>query len=81
MRIADGNPLESPCSGAHHENSEMKIWHGESRHKDGEKQIAGYLDHFGLKTGYMLSFSFNKNKKPGVREVHIGDRILYEGIV
>ena len=60
---------------------EMKIWHGESRNKDGEKQIIGYLERFGLKTGYMLSFSFNKNKEPGVHEVRIGDKLLYEGLV
>ena len=60
---------------------EMKIWHGESRNEDGEKQIIGYLDCFGLKTGYMLSFSFNKNKEPGVHEVRIGDKLLFEGVV
>ena len=60
---------------------ELKIWHGESRHKNGEEQIIGYLNHFGLKTGYMLSFSFNKSKEPGVHKVRIGDKLLYEGIV
>jgi hypothetical protein len=60
---------------------EMKIWHGESRNKDGEKQIIGYLNRFGLKTGYMLSFCFNRKKVPGVHEVRIGDKLLYEGIV
>ena len=39
------------------------------------------MNDFGLKTGYMLSFSFNKNKVSGVHEVHIGDKILYEGVV
>ncbi|MBQ9010774.1 MAG: AAA-like domain-containing protein [Clostridia bacterium] len=60
---------------------ELKIWHGKSRNEDGEQQIIGYLDRFGLKTGYMLSFSFNKNKEPGVHKVHIGDKLLYEGVV
>ena len=60
---------------------ELKIWHGESRNKEGEKQILGYMNHFDLKTGYMLSFNFNKNKEPGVHEVHIGDKLLYEGVV
>ena len=60
---------------------ELKIWHGKSRHEDGEKQIIGYLDHYGLTTGYMLSFNFNKKKETGVRQVHIGDKLLYEGIV
>lgn len=60
---------------------ELKIWHGESRNEEGEKQILGYMNRFGLKTGYMLSFNFNKNKEPGVHEVHIGDKLLYEGVV
>ena len=60
---------------------ELKIWHGDRYNEKGEQQIIGYLDRFGLDTGYMLSFCFNKSKKLGVEEVHIGDRILYEGIV
>lgn len=60
---------------------ELKIWHGERYNADGERQIIEYLDRFGLSTGYMLSFNFNKNKGPGVRQVHIGDKLLYEGTV
>ena len=60
---------------------ELKIWHGDRYNEKGEKQIMDYLDRFGLKIGYMLSFSFNKNKDPGVEEVHIGDKLIYEGIV
>lgn len=59
----------------------MKIWHGESRNEDGEKQTIGYLDRFGLKTGYMLSFIFNNSKEPGVHEVRIRDKLLFEGVV
>ena len=60
---------------------ELKIWRGERYNAEGEKQISEYLDHFGLTTGYMLSFSFNRNKKPGVYPVYIGEKLLYEGIV
>ena len=60
---------------------ELKIWHGQSRHEEGEKQISEYLDYFGLTTGYMLSFSFNKKKVPGVRQVQVGEKVLYEGTV
>ena len=60
---------------------EMKIWRGERYNSEGEKQISRYLDYFGLTTGYMLSFSFNRNKKPGVYPIHLGDKLLYEGIV
>ena len=60
---------------------ELKIWHGASRNQDGERQIIGYMERFGLTVGYMLSFNFNKNKKPGVYPVRIGEKLLYEGIV
>ena len=60
---------------------EMKIWHGERYNADGEKQISEYLDYFGLHTGYMLSFNFNKKKETGVKRVQIGDKVLFEGVV
>ena len=46
---------------------------------EGEKQLIGYLDRFGLDTGYMLSFNFNKNKTVGVERITIGGKTLYEG--
>ena len=60
---------------------EMKIWRGERYNTDGEKQISEYLEYFGLNTGYMISFNFNKNKETGVKLVHVGDKLLYEGVV
>ncbi|MBQ8094917.1 MAG: AAA-like domain-containing protein [Clostridia bacterium] len=60
---------------------EMKIWHGERYNAEGEKQISGYLDYWHLNTGYMLSFNFNKKKKPGVERIRIGDKVLFEGTV
>ena len=60
---------------------ELKIWHGDRYNRKGEQQLIAYLDRFDLNTGYMLSFNFNKKKEPGVREVHIGEKILYEGTV
>ena len=60
---------------------ELKIWHGERYNAEGEKQIAEYLDYYGLTTGYMLSFNFNQRKETGVKQVHIGDKLLYEGVV
>ena len=60
---------------------ELKIWYGERYNADGEKQISEYLDYFGLITGYMLSFNFNKKKESGVKRVQIGDKVLFEGVV
>ena len=60
---------------------EIKIWHGDRYNAKGEKQIIDYLDAYGLDTGYLLSFSFNKTKETGVKEVRIGDKKIFEGIV
>lgn len=60
---------------------ELKVWHGERYNEEGEKQLKGYLDYFGLETGYMLSFNFNKVKEPGVKRLDVGGKTLYEGIV
>ena len=43
--------------------------------------MAGYLDHFGLDVGYMLSFNFNRRKEPGMRRVAVGDKVVWEETV
>ena len=60
---------------------ELKIWRGDSYNKRGENQLAEYLDYYHLKTGYLLSFCFNKNKQSGIHEVKVGDRTIIEAIV
>lgn len=60
---------------------ELKIWRGNAYNERGEKQLSGYLDHFGLKKGYMLSFNFNRAKEIGVKEIRLGDKILVEAVV
>lgn len=57
---------------------ELKIWRGPRYNADGEKQISEYLDYFGLDTGYMLSFNFNKEKQQGVKEIEINGKKLIE---
>lgn len=58
---------------------EVKIWRGERYNADGEQQLIGYLDRFGLDVGYMLSFNFNKGKKIGVERISVGGKTLFEG--
>lgn len=60
---------------------EMKVWRGNAYHERGEEQQLGYLDHYHLRKGYMLSFNFIKNKEVGVKEIRIGDKILVEAVV
>lgn len=43
--------------------------------------MAGYLDHFGLDVGYMLSFNFNRRKEPGLHRVAVGDKVVWEETV
>jgi hypothetical protein len=60
---------------------ELKIWRGDRYNAEGEKQISEYLEYFGLTTGYMLSFNFNKKKEPKMRRVEIGVKTVFEGTV
>lgn len=60
---------------------EMKVWRGNAYNVRGENQLAGYLDYYRLKKGYMVSFCFNRNKKPGVKKVLVGGRELVEAVV
>ena len=60
---------------------ELKVWRGDSYNERGERQLAEYLDYFHLDTGYLVSFCFNKNKKPEVRTVDVGGRTLHEAVV
>jgi hypothetical protein len=60
---------------------ELKIWRGNSYNERGEQQLAEYLDYFHLQEGYLVSFCFNKDKQPGLRDVLIGERTICEAIV
>ena len=60
---------------------EMKIWRGNAYHERGEEQLAEYLEYYHLNKGYMLSFSFNKKKQAGVKEIRIGNKVLIEAVV
>ena len=60
---------------------ELKIWRGNAYNKRGELQLIGYLDHFHLNKGYMLSYNFNKKKVKGVRHIQLGDKELVEAVV
>ena len=60
---------------------ELKIWRGNSYHEQGEKQLKEYLDYFRLEQGYLVSFCFNKDKQPGVRDVLVDGKEICEAIV
>lgn len=60
---------------------ELKIWRGDAYNTRGEQQLWDYLSYYHLNQGYMLSFNFNKNKKIGVKEVHLNGKTLIEAVV
>ncbi len=60
---------------------ELKLWNGPVYHGEGEVQLCEYLNYFGVKTGYMLTFNFNKKKEVGIKEIIYGDLKLIEAIV
>ena len=60
---------------------ELKIWRGDAYNERGEQQLSDYLSYYRLHTGYMLSFCFNRNKQPGLHEVIVGDKKIYEVVV
>ena len=60
---------------------ELKIWRGNEYNERGEEQLLGYLDYFHLKTGYMLSFNFNKEKETGVKEITVNGKTIVEAVV
>ena len=57
---------------------ELKIWRGPRYNAEGEEQLKEYLEHFNLEVGYMLSFNFNKHKEPGMKQVKVGSKIIFE---
>lgn len=60
---------------------ELKIWHGSEYNERGERQLTDYLDYYHKDKGYMLSFNFNKHKKTGIQEIHIGAKTIIEAVV
>ncbi|WP_160675940.1 AAA family ATPase [Clostridium sp. C8-1-8] len=60
---------------------ETKIWHGDIAHQKGLKQLKNYLSIEGLGKGYLLIFSFNKNKEYISRKYSIEGKKIFEVVV
>lgn len=60
---------------------ELKIWHGKSYNNRGEHQLSEYLDYYHQSVGYMVSFNFNEEKRPGLNVVQIGEKLIVEAVV
>ena len=57
---------------------DMKIWRGENYHEAGLKQLCDYLDIHDLDKGYLLIFSFNKNKEFKEERVNVQDKDIFQ---
>lgn len=60
---------------------ETKIWRGNEYHLRGERQLAEYLEDYGLRTGYLLSFNFNQKKEIGIHEIEVEGKRIIEAVV
>lgn len=60
---------------------EIKIWRGDEYNKRGEEQLASYLESYYAQEGYLLSFNFNKNKVPGMKEITCDGKKIWEAVV
>ncbi|MDE7312643.1 MAG: AAA-like domain-containing protein [Eubacterium sp.] len=60
---------------------EMKIWHGNEYNERGRQQLSEYLDYYHQPKGYLLSFSFNQKKEPGVKRIQVGEKTIIEAVV
>ena len=45
------------------------------------KQLAEYLDAYGMNVGYLLSFNFNKKKQTGMHEILLDGKKILEVVV
>ena len=62
---------------------ELKLWHGEEYRKKGIAQLENYMESRSAKNGYLLSFSFLKEKEYVSRMIDINDanKSIFEVVV
>ena len=60
---------------------ELKVWYGEESHKKGLKQLTEYLEIKSQKQGYLVIFSFNKNKEYTAKKYNLDGKEIFEVVV
>ncbi len=56
---------------------ELKRWYGPKKHREGLKQLSGYLDTCSLKEGHLLIYDFNKNKEYKQEHIVFEDKQIF----
>ena len=60
---------------------ELKIWYGAESRRRAEEQLVKYLSIEGIEEGYLVIFSFKKNKTYDNREIEMSGKRIFEVIV
>lgn len=60
---------------------ELKLWHGSEYHRKGIEQLTDYLDSYGKKEGYLISFNFNKNKEAYSKVTEYRGKRIFEVVI
>ena len=60
---------------------ELKVWHGENYESEAMRQLSGYLETKREGKGYLISFSFNKNKEYSREWKKHEDKDIYAVVV
>ncbi|MCL1809784.1 MAG: AAA family ATPase [Clostridiales bacterium] len=62
---------------------ELKLWRGESKHKEAYEQLLGYMGSKNASAGYLLTFDFRKpaSKTPRAEWVGFGERQIFDVVV
>ncbi len=60
---------------------ELKIWYGDEYNTKGEQQLSEYLESYHLDKGYLVTFSFLKNKNTGVKTIECNGKIIVEAVI
>jgi len=57
---------------------ELKIWKGQKRHFDGQKQLLGYMEKRGAEKGYLLTFDFRQKKEQRMEWIGLEGKMIFE---
>ena len=57
---------------------ELKVWRGQKRHADGQKQLLGYMEKRRADKGYLLTFDFRKKREQKYEWIEIDGKSLLE---